>query len=116
MAALPTEFYALSPTLGGYYQLNRLSIRQKLTAMLMIAIGALNRRAAMAVMHLRGPPAHRQRQQLVAEADAEQGLLAVEHLANDGDRIFPGRRRVALTDVARLSAVVLAASSCTPTT
>jgi len=51
--------------------------------------------AAVTLEHLGRLPADRERQELVAEADAEHRLACVEKLANDGDRIVAGRRWVA---------------------
>ena len=46
-------------------------------------------------VHLEGPGAQRQGQNLVAQADAEHGQAAGQQSVNHGHRVFPGRRRVA---------------------
>ena len=51
--------------------------------------------AAMAVMHLAGLRAERQRQHLVAEADAEDRQIEFQHLPDDRHGIGAGRRRIA---------------------
>ena len=51
--------------------------------------------AAMAEMHLLGARAERQRQDLVAEADAEDGQAARDQLPDHGHGVFAGRRRIA---------------------
>ena len=51
--------------------------------------------AAMAAVHLAGAAAERQRQHLVAEADAEDRLAGRDQLAQHRHGVFAGRRRVA---------------------
>ena len=51
--------------------------------------------AAVALEHLGRSSADREREQLMAEADAEQRQLSVQHLADDGDCIFARRGGVA---------------------
>ena len=51
--------------------------------------------APVAARHLARPPAERQRQQLVAEADAEDRLARGDQIAQHRHGICPGRRRVA---------------------
>ena len=51
--------------------------------------------AAVALEHLGRLAADRQRQHLVAKADAEQGLLRFQHLLDHGNRIFAGCGRIA---------------------
>ena len=51
--------------------------------------------AVMALMHFLRLGAERQRQHLVAEANAEDGLAGFDELPDLRHRIFPGRRRIA---------------------
>jgi len=51
--------------------------------------------AAVALEHLGRLPANREREELVAEANAEQRQLRLQQLTDDGDGIFAGRGGVA---------------------
>ena len=51
--------------------------------------------AAMAALHLVGLRPQRQRQQLVAEADAEHRHAGIQHAADRRHRVFAGCRRIA---------------------
>jgi hypothetical protein len=52
-------------------------------------------RAVMAVVHLDRLRPQRQRQHLVAEADAEDGQVGVEHAADHRHGVAPRGRRIA---------------------
>ena len=67
--------------------------------------------AAMAALQLVGLRAQRQRQQLVAEADAEHRHAGLQHAADRRHRVFAGRRRIARA-VGQEHAVRLRGAGC----